>query len=98
MWDLPGPGIKPMSPALAGGFFTTEPPRKPEVSHFHMKCELIVFCVNETHNGMPETAILKVVYSKGNIYLAPKSISIHYSIIRQNIISTVSVFYDFNAG
>ena len=29
MWDLPGPGIKPMSPALAGGFFTTEPPGKP---------------------------------------------------------------------
>ena len=23
--DLPDPGIKPMSPALAGGFFTTEP-------------------------------------------------------------------------
>ena len=29
MWDLPRPGIKPISPALAGGFFTTEPPRKP---------------------------------------------------------------------
>ena len=28
-WDLPGPGIKPMSPALAGGFFTTEPPGTP---------------------------------------------------------------------
>ena len=27
--DLPYPGIKPMSPALAGGFSTTEPPRKP---------------------------------------------------------------------
>ena len=27
--DLPGPGIKPMSPALAGRFFTTEPPGKP---------------------------------------------------------------------
>ena len=25
MWDLPGLGIEPMSPALAGGFFTTEP-------------------------------------------------------------------------
>ena len=25
-WDLPRPGIKPMSPALAAGFFTTEPP------------------------------------------------------------------------
>ena len=23
-WDLPGPGIEPVSPALAGGFFTTE--------------------------------------------------------------------------
>ena len=30
MWDLPRPGIKPMSPALAGRFFTTEPPEKPE--------------------------------------------------------------------
>ena len=29
---LPAPGIKPASPALAGGFFTTEPPRKPSRS------------------------------------------------------------------
>ena len=28
-WDLPEPGIQPLSPALAGGFFTTELPRKP---------------------------------------------------------------------
>ena len=28
MWDLPRPGIKPMSPAWAGTFFTTESPRK----------------------------------------------------------------------
>ena len=27
--DLPDPGIEPMSPALAGGFLTTEPPGKP---------------------------------------------------------------------
>ena len=30
--DLPDPGIEPvslLSPALAGGFFTTAPPRKP---------------------------------------------------------------------
>ena len=27
--DLPHPGTKPSSPALAGGFFTTEPPGKP---------------------------------------------------------------------
>ena len=29
MWDPPGPGIKPVSPTLAGGFFTTEPSGKP---------------------------------------------------------------------
>ena len=27
---LLGPGIEPVSPALAGGFFTTEPPGKPQ--------------------------------------------------------------------
>ena len=27
--DVPDPGIKPVSPALAGRFFTTEPPGKP---------------------------------------------------------------------
>ena len=32
MWDLPGSGIKPVSPALAGGLFTTEPPGKPSGS------------------------------------------------------------------
>ena len=30
-WDLPDPGIEPMFPALAGGFFTTEPPGKPHI-------------------------------------------------------------------
>ena len=31
MWNLPGSGIKPMSSALSGGFFTTEPPGKPSL-------------------------------------------------------------------
>ena len=29
MWDLPGPGLEPVSPALAGGFSTTVPPGEP---------------------------------------------------------------------
>ena len=33
-WDLPGPGIEPVSPALAGGFLITGPPGKsPAVSY-----------------------------------------------------------------
>ena len=31
MWDLPGPGLEPVSPALAGGFLTTAPPGKPPI-------------------------------------------------------------------
>ena len=31
MWDLPGPGLEPVSPALAGGFLTISPPGKPQL-------------------------------------------------------------------
>ena len=39
MWDLPRPGIKPMSLALAGRFFTTEPPGKPY--HLSLMAEVV---------------------------------------------------------
>ena len=32
MWDLPGPGLEPVSPALTGGFLTTTPPGKSQGS------------------------------------------------------------------
>ena len=31
MWDLPRPGLEPMSPALAGRLSTTAPPGKPQI-------------------------------------------------------------------
>ena len=34
MWDLPRPGLEPVSPALAGRFSTTAPPGKPPSSLF----------------------------------------------------------------
>ena len=34
MWDLPGPGLKPVPPALAGGFLTTAPPGSPDMFFF----------------------------------------------------------------
>ena len=34
MWDLPRPGLKPVSPALAGRFSTTAPPGKPPLFTF----------------------------------------------------------------
>ena len=32
MWDLPRPGLEPVSPALAGRFSTTAPPGKPKIN------------------------------------------------------------------
>ena len=51
--NLPDPGIKPMSfvsPALASGFFTTEPPGKPAGSNifylFHnIACNFLQSCI-----------------------------------------------------
>ena len=37
-WDLPVPGIEPVSPALAGGFLTTVPP---------VKSQNLIFITNE---------------------------------------------------
>ena len=34
MWDLPRPGLKPVSTALAGRFSTTAPPGKPNVFYY----------------------------------------------------------------
>ena len=39
--DLPDSGIEPTVPALAGGFFTTEPPRKPG----HWGCLFLIFTI-----------------------------------------------------
>ena len=37
MWDLPRPGIEPVSPALAGGFLTTSHQGSPRVRYFQWK-------------------------------------------------------------
>ena len=34
MWDLPRPGLEPVSPELAGRFSTTAPPGKPQLNDF----------------------------------------------------------------
>ena len=42
VWNLPRPRIDPVSPALAGGFFTTKPPGKPSISLFNRKVEILL--------------------------------------------------------
>ena len=45
MWDLSGPGLEPVSPALASGFLTTVPPGKPNMPVFG------VFTFNNAYNA-----------------------------------------------
>ena len=49
MWDLPGLGIKPVSPALAGGFFTTGPPGKSQRPLFLLCLSISLLLVNISH-------------------------------------------------
>ena len=46
MWNFPGPEIKPVSPSLAGRFFTTKPPGKPS-STFYIYFLHLGFCKAE---------------------------------------------------
>ena len=59
MWDLPGPGIEPVSPATAGGPFqwslTTGPPGKPENVNFKFK--IAIYTHSFVHPSMHPTEI-----------------------------------------
>ena len=46
MWDLPGPGMGPVSLALASRFSTTGPPGKPSREVFIMWMEVVSFCAS----------------------------------------------------
>ena len=44
-WTLPGPGIEPVTPALAGVFFTHEPPGKPCFKCMRGSLKRTAFCL-----------------------------------------------------
>ena len=48
MWDLPRPGLEPVSPALAGRFSTTAPPGKPKhiVLNGHAQVKIVNYKKN----------------------------------------------------
>ena len=48
-WDLPGPELEPMSPALAGGFLITAPPGKPSLRN--LKCQHLGLDISKKKEG-----------------------------------------------
>ena len=63
--DLPDPGIKPVSPALVGRFFTTEPPLKPQRGRGCRipKCLLILIAFGAKQDLTQTKWVLWFVYS-----------------------------------
>ena len=47
MWDLLGPGIEPVSPVLASGFFTTEPPETPNEADTKPEILVILYIISD---------------------------------------------------
>ena len=43
MWNLPRPGLEPVSPALAGGLSTTVPPGKSHYSFFKLELHIVTY-------------------------------------------------------
>ena len=66
MWDLPGPEIEPVSPALAGGFLTTAPPGKSYCFFFTFSFVYgsfkLLFTVNQ---------VQKLVYTDDSVRIFP---------------------------
>ena len=62
MWDLPGPGLEPVPPALAGGFLTTVPPGQP--------CNTILLTI-VTINYIHYTVLLTIVMYSNAIHYIP---------------------------
>ena len=70
MWDLPRPGLEPVSPALAGRFSTTAPPGKPQ--QLFIKYELCTGIVLDTRDtlvnrtdNIPALMVLNILIALG---------------------------------
>ena len=71
--NLPDPGTEPASPTLAGGFFTTEPPRKPGLDPGRM--ETITKEKSRAANPKPHPSMQ--MFSIQNQVFSPTSPHVH---------------------
>ena len=59
-WDLPGSGMELMLPALAGSFFTTEPPGKTPLHSFQTLLDS-KFCTESGKHSKPISSLFPLV-------------------------------------
>ena len=89
MWDLPRPGLEPVSPALAGRFSTTAPPGKPSWSLFNLlePCRIIL-------TSFPRTLFFKCVQGTLNHFFfclhSPSASFLHLFFSRENVLNFIN--------
>ena len=54
-WDPSDPGMEPMSPALAGVFFTTVPPGKPHYMQYTIANRMSVLKIMQSYDALTAT-------------------------------------------
>ena len=72
MWDLPRPGLEPMSPALAGGFLTTAPGNPQD---FFFKTDTTLLQISKS--GFPNKNDLSAALPGFVLLLTPISTKFH---------------------
>ena len=79
MWDLPRPGLKPVSPALAGRFSTTAPPGKPSMWAWE-ECALCCCWMVYSKCQLDQTEWL---FCSGHLYLYWSSACLIYQFLTE---------------
>ena len=70
MWELPGPGIELVSPALAGGFLTTEPPRESLNKYFWTNELNIIYAKTwRSTSGVLASSFMNISFSNSFVCL-----------------------------
>ena len=69
MWDLPGPRTELTWPALAGEFFTSEPPGQPHGTTFQFKLLLSFYHMTGKFALYPQITHKEYTYSQESLRL-----------------------------
>ena len=75
MWDLPRPGLKPVSPASAGRFSTTAPPGKPSPICFYVTVHISIFVISVVISPLLFLTLLIWVLSRFSLISLAKGLS-----------------------
>ena len=79
MRDLPRPGIEPMSPALAGRFFTTDPPGKPLQVEVLVTQLCLTLCDAMDHS-LPGSSVHGILQANIAEWVAASYTDVHFTL------------------